>query len=123
MNGFLDIFALMLGFYGVYFLVLWFRAAVKKQPLETGKNVLPPDLTMNTCKDVQQFTAYIIPWLFITGASLIGYAVISYFFGSAWWFLFVGFGYFAAVLIYYILTMRTARRRFWPDTVKEKRLK
>ena len=30
-------------------------------------------------------------------------------------------GYFAVILTYYLLTMRAARRRFWPDTVKGKK--
>ena len=50
MDGFFDIFTILLGCYGVYFLYLWFRTAVQKQPLDT-KNILPTDLTMKTCSD------------------------------------------------------------------------
>ena len=123
MDGFFDLFSILLACYGVYFLYLWFRTAVLKQPMETNKNVLPTDLTMKTCSDPERFTAFILPWLFITGLSLLGYATISYFFDSETWFIIVGFVYFAAVLTYYILMIRTARRRFWPDTVKVKEKK
>ena len=120
MDGFFDIFTILLGCYGIYFLYLWFRTAVLKQPLET-KNILPTDLDMKACRDPEKFFGIILPWLFITGLSLVCYAAASYFFGSQSWFLIVLFAYFAAIVTYYIFTMRTIRRRFWPDTVKEKR--
>ena len=120
MDGFFDIFTILLGCYGVYFLYLWFRTAVQKQPLDT-KNILPTDLTMKTCSDPEQCTALVLPWLLITGLSLVAYAVASYFLGAEKWFIAVVFAYFAVIVTYYILTMRKVRRRFWPGTVKEKK--
>lgn len=122
MNGFFDIFSILIAGYGIYFLSLWFRVAVQKQPVDT-KNILPTDLTLKNCNDPERFTAFILPWLLITGLSLVVYAAISYFFGSERWFIAVIFLYFAAILVYYMLTMRTARRRFWPDMVRQKKRK
>ena len=123
MDGFFDIFSILLGCYGAYFLYIWFCTAVLKRPLPESKNILPADLTMKTCSDPEKCTAMILPWLFITGLTLIGYAAVSYFWGTETWFLLVAFGYFAVILVYYMLTIRTLRRRFWPDTVKEKKRK
>ena len=123
MNGFFDIFSILLGCYGVYFLYIWFCTAILKRPLPESKNILPSDLTMQTCNDPKQFTAFILPWLLITGLSLVAYAIASYFLGQKQWFIIVMSIYFVLVVVYYLLIMRTARRRFWPDKVREKKKK
>ena len=118
MDGFFDIFSLLIAFYGLYFLFGWFRTVVQKQPVDT-KNILPAEMTLKNCNDEKQFTSFILPWMLITGLSLVIYAALSYFFGNEGWFIIVVFVYFAAILTYYILTMRTARRRFWPEIEEE----
>ena len=123
MDQFFDIFSILLGCYGAYFLYVWFCTAVLKRPLPDSKNILPADLTMKTCNDPEKCTARILPWLFITGLSLLAYAAASYFFGSEPWYLPAAFVYFGAVLAYYLVTMRTVRRLFWPDKVKKKEKK
>ena len=120
MGGFFDIFTILLGCYGIYFLYLWFCTVVLKKPLNT-KNLLPTDLNMKSCNDPEKFLSVALPWVFITGLSLIAYAAASYFLGSQPWFIAVVFAYFAAMVAYYVITMRIIRRRFWPDTVKEKK--
>ena len=122
MDGFFDIFSIMIACYGLYFLFTWFRTTVLKKPLDT-KNLLPGDLTMATCSDPDACTAYLMRWMIITGVSLVIYAAASYLYSRETWFMAVILGYFAVILTYYLLTMRAARRRFWPDTVKGKKEK
>ncbi len=118
MDGFFDVFSLLIAFYGAYFIYSWFRTVVLKHPVDTN-NILPADMTLKNCNDADQFTAFILPWMLITGVSLLAYAAASYFWGSNGWFLIVVIAYFAAILAYYVLTMRTARRRFWPEIEEE----
>ena len=122
MEGFFDNYPILLGCYGLYFLYLWFRPAEQKKPLET-KNILPSDLTMQTCSDPEKLTAYLLPWLFITGLSLVVYAIFSYLFSYEPWFIIVMAVYFILIIFYYSFTMRTVRRRFWPDKVHQKKRK
>ena len=122
MDGFLDIFSLLLAGYGVYFLYLWFQIKFQKKQLDL-KNFMPTDMTLDKCDDVAGFLTFISPWLLIMGASLVIYALVSYRFGNSSWFLAVVVGYFAALIVTYTLVLRQAKKRFWTDLIKEKKHK
>ena len=42
MDGFFDVFSLLIAFYGAYFIYSWFRTVVLKHPVDTN-NILPAD--------------------------------------------------------------------------------
>lgn len=120
MDGFMDIFSLLLAGYGVYFLYQWFQIKIQKKQLDL-KNFLPMDMTMDKCDDVAGFIAFIAPWLLVMGASLVIYALASYRFGDSSWFLAVVIGYFAALIATYSFVTRQAKKRFWSDLMNGKK--
>lgn len=119
MDGFLSIFSLLLAGYGVYFIYQWFQIKFQKKPVDV-KNFMPTDMTLDNCSDVEAFTAYVAPWLLVMGASLVIYSVASYALGNSGWFIFIVIGYFAALILTYTLMVRHAKKRFWPELIKEK---
>ena len=122
MDGFLDLFSLLLAGYGAYFIYQWFQITFRKKPVDV-KNFMPTDMTLDKCNDVPAFTAYVSPWLLSIGASLVIYAVVSYCLGNSPWFLAVVIGYFAALIIVYTLMIHSVKKRFWPDLIKKKKEK
>ena len=119
MDGFLSIFSLMLAGYGIYFIYQWFQITIQKKPVDV-KNFMPTDMTLDKCSDVPAFTAYIAPWLLFMGAALVIYAVASYFLGNSAWFIVVIVGFFSSFTLLYILLVRHAQKRFWPDLARER---
>lgn len=122
MDGFSDLFSLLLAGYGVFFMYQWFQIKIQKKPVEV-KKFMPTDMTIDKCTDVDAFTSFVSPFLLIMGASLVLYAVASYQVGNNPWFIYVVIGYFVVFFITYTLMVRYAKKRFWPDLVKEKKRK
>ena len=107
------IFDVVIAGYGVYFLITWFQSQVLKKTF-LPKTMIPADMSMDKCTDPQGFTAFFLPRLLIIslllivygGSSLLGFMEEHYFF--------VYGPLLILIVVIYVLTVKTARRRFWP---------
>ncbi|MCI9588081.1 MAG: hypothetical protein HFF60_08960 [Oscillospiraceae bacterium] len=110
---FMSIFDILIGFYGLKFLLQWYQSKFQGKPLDP-QCLLTTDLTAATCTDLEGLTAFLLPRLLCFGLGLVLYAAISFLgllapLGLLLYVLF--FGGFVAL---FLLTNKQAKRRFWP---------
>ena len=109
---YLKIFDLFIGGYGLYFLYQVFQSRMRRQPFPP-QNILSRDMTLETCRDVAGYAAFVLPRVIFMGALLVLYAVISisgvldaY---GAYLYLIV----FVILVPFYVVMVKQAKRRFW----------
>lgn len=111
---FMALFDILIGFYGLKFLLQWYQAKFQGKPLDP-QCLLTTDLTAGTCADREGLTAFLLPRLLCFGIGLVLYAVISFTGilspGLNLLLCFLVFGSFVAL---FLVTNRQAKRRFWP---------
>lgn len=107
------IFDIVIAGYGVYFLINWFNSQVLKKPF-LSKTIMPADMTMDKCVDPKAFTAYLLPRLLVISLLLIVYGGSSLLGIMEEHYFFVYGPLLVLIIIIYVLTIKTARRRFWP---------
>ena len=109
MDGFFDLFSILLACYGVYFLYLFVQTKFRGKPVNVS-NFLPSDLTMKRCRQPEAFTAFILPRFLIFGVLLMCYSALSFLqlIPSGWFY----FAYAVPVILFYIITVRQSRK-YW----------
>ncbi len=110
---FTHIFDILIGIYGLKFLLQWYQSRFQGKPLDP-QCLLTTDLRQDTCTDVQGLTAFLLPRLLCFGAGLVLYAVISFSGLLAPLGLLVYVLFFGGFVALFLVTNRQARRRFWP---------
>ena len=106
------IFDVVIAGYGVYFLINWFQGQFLKKPF-VSKTLMPADMTMDKCSDPQAFTVFFLPRLLVISLLLILYGGSSLLgFMQEHYFLVYG-PLLVLIIVIYVLTIKTARRRFW----------
>ena len=109
---FFSLFDLLIGGYGVYFLYQIVQSRLRHQPFPP-QNILSRDMTLDTCRDVEAYTAFILPRVFCFALLLIAYAVISLSGIMSAYSLYFYFAVFLILISFYVVIVRQARQRFW----------
>lgn len=63
---FVSIFDILIGFYGLKFLLQWYQSKFQGKPLDP-QCLLTTDLTAATCTDLEGLTAFLLPRLLCFG--------------------------------------------------------
>ena len=107
-----QVFDLLIGGYGLYFLYQIVQSRLRRQPFPP-QNILSRDMTLETCRDVEAYTAFIIPRVLCLALLLIAYAVIAISGILDAYSLYFYFVVFLILVPFYVVTVKQARQRFW----------
>ncbi len=107
-----QIFYLVIFVYGLYFLYQSLRCAIQKTHFPP-KLLFSSAYTLDSCRDPDKFTAYILPRAIVIGVLLVGFGILAYLqpFGTeAYWAYFV---LMVVILVLFLVTAQQAKKRFW----------
>lgn len=109
MDNYLGLFDIFAFAFGAYFFSIFFRTKFMGKPINIT-NFMPTTMTMQNCKQPEAFTAYILPRLLVFSLFLMAYSAVSFFrwLDTLWFYLLFP----AVVVLFYVFTVRRARR-FW----------